>query len=41
MAAGIDLTGGWFNAVDHPKFNLPLVYTAAMLAWSVFELRIR
>lgn len=37
--AGIDLTGGWYDAGDHPKFNLPLAYTAAMLAWSVYESR--
>ncbi len=37
--AGLDLTGGWHDAGDHPKFNLPLAYTAAMLAWSVYESR--
>jgi len=34
---GKDLTGGWFDAGDHVKFNLPMSYTAAMLAWSVYE----
>lgn len=34
---GLDLTGGWYDAGDHVKFNLPLSYTAAMLAWSVYE----
>ncbi|MCR4671481.1 MAG: glycoside hydrolase family 9 protein [Saccharofermentans sp.] len=34
---GIDLTGGWYDAGDHVKFNLPMAYSAAMLAWSVKE----
>ena len=32
-----DLTGGWYDAGDHVKFNLPMSYSAAMLAWSVYE----
>jgi endoglucanase len=36
---GLDLTGGWFDAGDHVKFNLPLAYTVTMLAWSVHESR--
>ena len=35
--AGIDLTGGWFDAGDTMKFNLPMSYTAATLAWSYLE----
>ena len=35
--AGLDLTGGWYDAGDHVKFNLPMSYTACMLAWSVYE----
>lgn len=35
--AGIDLTGGWYDAGDHVKFNLPMSYTAAMLGWSIYE----
>jgi len=35
--AGIDLTGGWYDAGDHVKFNLPMAYSATMLAWSVYE----
>ncbi|MDC7222610.1 MAG: glycoside hydrolase family 9 protein [Spirochaetales bacterium] len=35
---GVDLTGGWYDAGDHVKFNLPMAYTATMLAWSVYEL---
>ena len=34
---GIDLTGGWFDAGDHVKFNLPMAYSAAMLGWSLYE----
>ena len=35
--AGTDLTGGWFDAGDNVKFNLPMAYTAAMLGWSIYE----
>lgn len=34
---GLDLTGGWFDAGDNVKFNLPMSYTAAMLGWSLYE----
>ncbi|MFZ5989251.1 MAG: glycoside hydrolase family 9 protein [Bacillota bacterium] len=34
---GLDLTGGWFDAGDHVKFNLPMAYTVAMLSWAVYE----
>jgi len=34
---GIDLTGGWYDAGDHVKFNLPMSYTATMLSWSLYE----
>jgi hypothetical protein len=34
---GVDLTGGWYDAGDHVKFNLPMAYSATMLAWSVYE----
>ncbi len=33
----LDLTGGWYDAGDNVKFNLPMAYSAAMLAWSVYE----
>lgn len=35
--AGLDLTGGWFDAGDNVKFNLPMAYTAAMLGWSILD----
>ena len=34
---GIDLTGGWYDAGDNVKFNLPMSYTASILGWSVYE----
>ena len=33
----LDLTGGWYDAGDNVKFNLPMAYSAAMLGWSVLE----
>jgi endoglucanase len=35
--AGVDLTGGWYDAGDHVKFGLPMAYSAAVLGWSVYE----
>ena len=34
---GLDLTGGWYDAGDHVKFNLPMSYSATTLAWSYLE----
>lgn len=34
---GLDLTGGFFDAGDNVKFNLPMSYSTALLAWSVFD----
>ncbi|MFA9376614.1 MAG: glycoside hydrolase family 9 protein [Lachnotalea sp.] len=34
---GLDLTGGWYDAGDHVKFNGPMAYSATMLAWAVYE----
>lgn len=36
-SAGLDLTGGWYDAGDNVKFNLPMSYSAAVLAWSLYE----
>jgi endoglucanase len=36
---GLDLTGGWYDAGDNVKFNLPMAYTTTMLCWSVYESR--
>ncbi|XP_047958501.1 endoglucanase 9-like [Salvia hispanica] len=35
--AGVDLTGGYYDAGDNVKFNLPMAYTTTMLSWSVIE----
>ena len=32
---GRNLTGGWFDAGDHVKFNLPMSYSATMLNWGM------
>ena len=29
--------GGWFDAGDHVKFNLPMAYSASMLAWGLYQ----
>jgi hypothetical protein len=34
---GRDVTGGWYDAGDNVKFNLPMAWTAHVLAWSVVE----
>ncbi len=34
---GVDLDGGWFDAGDHVKFNLPMSYSATMLNWSMID----
>ncbi|MBN2738942.1 MAG: glycoside hydrolase family 9 protein [Spirochaetales bacterium] len=36
---GLDLTGGWYDAGDHVKFNLPMAFSAAQLGWAVYEYR--
>lgn len=35
--AGLDLTGGWYDAGDNVKFNLPMSYSSAVLGWSIYE----
>ena len=35
--AGLDLTGGWYDAGDNVKFNLPMSYTSSMLGWSIID----
>ncbi|KAI3417453.1 Endoglucanase, partial [Psidium guajava] len=35
--ARVDLTGGYYDAGDNVKFNLPMAYTTTMLSWSTLE----
>ncbi len=35
--AGIDLTGGWYDAGDAPKWNATMSFAAVTLAWSAVE----
>jgi len=35
--AQVDLTGGYYDAGDNVKFNLPMAYTTTMLSWSTLE----
>ena len=32
-----EVTGGWYDAGDHVKFNLPMAYSASMLAWGMYQ----
>ncbi|MDJ1500370.1 glycoside hydrolase family 9 protein [Xanthocytophaga agilis] len=34
---GIDLTGGWYDAGDSPKWNATMSFAASTLAWSALE----
>ena len=36
---GHDLSGGWFDAGDHVKFNFPMAFSATALAWGIMENR--
>lgn len=33
----VDLTGGYYDAGDNVKFNLPMAFSVALLAWDVVE----
>ncbi|XP_076452170.1 uncharacterized protein LOC143287772 [Babylonia areolata] len=36
---GEDLTGGWYDAGDHVKFNFPMAYTTVVLNWGLLNFR--
>jgi hypothetical protein len=38
-ADGRDVTGGWYDAGDNVKFNLPMAWSAGVLAWSLLDFR--
>ncbi|GMH17355.1 hypothetical protein Nepgr_019196 [Nepenthes gracilis] len=35
--AGVDLTGGYYDAGDNVKFNFPMAFTTTMLSWAALE----
>ncbi|KAI3464260.1 hypothetical protein Pfo_020923 [Paulownia fortunei] len=35
--AGVDLTGGYYDAGDNVKFNFPMAFTTTMLSWGAIE----
>jgi len=37
--AGLDLSGGFYDAGDHVKFGLPFAFSMSMLAWGVVDNR--
>jgi hypothetical protein len=37
--AGLDLSGGFYDAGDHVKFGLPFAFSTSMLAWGALENR--
>ncbi|XP_046566271.1 endoglucanase 4-like [Haliotis rubra] len=34
---GEDLTGGWYDAGDHVKFNFPMAFSTTILTWSLLQ----
>ncbi|KAL1531953.1 Esterase/lipase/thioesterase [Salvia divinorum] len=36
-SAGVDLTGGYYDAGDNVKFGFPMAFTTTLLAWSVID----
>ncbi|KAI9170513.1 hypothetical protein LWI28_029082 [Acer negundo] len=35
--AGVDLTGGYYDAGDNVKFGFPMAFTTTMLSWSIID----
>ncbi|OWM76648.1 endoglucanase 8-like [Punica granatum] len=36
-SAGVDLTGGYYDAGDNVKFGFPMAFTTTLLSWSVID----
>ncbi|GFQ03145.1 endoglucanase 8 [Phtheirospermum japonicum] len=36
-SAGVDLTGGYYDAGDNVKFGFPMAFTTTLLAWSIID----
>ncbi len=36
---GRDVTGGWYDAGDNVKFNLPMAWSAGVIAWSLVDFK--
>lgn len=36
---GKSVAGGWYDAGDNVKFNLPMAWTAGVMAWGVYEFK--
>ncbi len=32
-----EVKGGWYDAGDHVKFNLPMSYAASVMAWGLYQ----
>ncbi|XP_028767121.1 LOW QUALITY PROTEIN: endoglucanase 8-like [Neltuma alba] len=37
VTAGVDLTGGYYDAGDNIKFGFPMAFTTTMLSWSIID----
>lgn len=35
--AGVDLTGGYYDAGNNCKYNFPMAFTVTMISWAVVE----
>ncbi|KAF3516320.1 hypothetical protein DY000_02062713 [Brassica cretica] len=36
-SAGVDLSGGYYDAGDNVKFGFPMAFTTTMLSWSIID----
>ncbi|CAA0831275.1 Endoglucanase 8 [Striga hermonthica] len=36
-SAGVDLSGGYYDAGDNVKFGFPMAFTATLLSWSIID----